>query len=411
MKLLRILADENIPGLDELLGIYSSAGNWQYQLTRKSGREIEPEDLKGIDALLVRSVTKVDQSLLRHDSEESYSDQLRFVGTCTIGVDHIDQDLLQARGIHFVSAPGCNADAVVDYVFAASINYAGGLSTLKSKTFAVLGYGQVGSRLCYRLNQIGINTKVFDPFVKAVSEQAFIKQCESYEELLDADILSIHTPLTKAEQSNYPTYQLFQTDYLNLLKTGALLINAARGPIIDNSALLQSIKDQNIHAVLDVYEDEPEPKFELLDALYITTGHIGGYSEQGKLRGTQMVVDSLMDFLNQHSNVENADLLKPTAVRFSMKNLDTPDYSQLSSDEQVQRVVDYFYPILTESKDFIRSYQVKNAQTAQQRFDAYRKNYIVRKEWQFVNLLDTQGLLDSAKESLIALGFHIEESH
>src|SRR5690554_5116493 len=227
-KNLRIVADENIPLLDEVFG--DSA-----EITRLPGRQMQAADLANADALMVRSITAVNAQLLANST-------VQFVGTCTIGVDHIDQHYLAEQGIGFANAPGCNAAAVVDYVLAALLASHADMDYWQSKTVGIVGYGEVGSRLHQRLQQCGIQTRVVDPY-KASAKN-------SLDEVLACDVVSLHVPYTPSGE--HKTAFLLNQQRLQQLKDGCLLINTSRGQVVDNHALMQQLKVGRIQAVLDV---------------------------------------------------------------------------------------------------------------------------------------------------------------
>lgn len=342
---LTIIADENIPKLDVFL---ADIADVRYL----AGREIVADDLQDADALLVRSVTKVDKPLL------AKANKLKFVGSCTIGTDHIAQDYLAANNIAFAHAPGCNAEAVVDYVLAAILHFEPKLNQLVDKKAVVIGYGQVGSRLVARLSGLGLQCKIIDPFKPEHNA------CDN--DVADADFISLHVPLT--HDGEHPTKYLFDQQKLQLIKPNAVLINSSRGPVIDNNALLEFLKQKSFRCVLDVYEDEPSPSVKLLDQLELATGHIAGYSSQGKVRGTMMVLDALtkcFDLSLPQLNV--LDELQQTI--------------QLEPQQSVLDVVKLAYDIQQDSESFKQLYKAADIQNQASAFDAYRKNYPVRCEW------------------------------
>lgn len=364
-KKLRIIADENIPALFELLGDVAD-------ITCLPGRTMQPADLRDADALLVRSVTKVDACLLQQSN-------LRFVGTCTIGTDHVDETYLEAHDIAFASAPGCNAAAVVDYVVAAMLAIYNDLSLLKNKTVGIVGYGQVGSRLQQRLQDLGIACKVCDPFKP--------QGTATLEEILACDIISLHVPYTT--QGEHATHHLLGVDQLEKIKPGSLLINSSRGSVVDNTALFPLLQQHRFYTVLDVYEDEPAPGMALLDALDIATAHIAGYSVHGKIRGTLQVVEALFEAFGIDKAV--ADLLSPLT-----RTLVFPQGSSVAD------LVRQAYDIREDSRCFIEL--MRNAAGREEKamaFDAYRKNYPVRYEWSYTQVKSSDDKNDIVKK----LGF------
>ncbi|GGM22440.1 erythronate-4-phosphate dehydrogenase [Pseudomonas asuensis] len=269
---MRILADENIPLLDEFFGAFGP-------IRRMPGRAMDKAAVGEADALIVRSITPVNRALLD-------GSPVRFVGTCTIGTDHLDIEYLDAAGIAWSSAPGCNARGVVDYILGAllALSDARGVS-LSDRTYGIVGAGQVGSRLVEVLKGLGLNVLVCDPPRAASESGEFV----SLQTLVEAcDVISLHTPLVRSGPE--PTYHLFDAKRLAALKPGAWLINACRGEVIDNPALRKHLADgADLEVVLDVWEGEPEVDVELAHLCRLATPHIAGHSLEGKWRGTAMI--------------------------------------------------------------------------------------------------------------------------
>lgn len=266
-----IIADENIPAVESVFGSCA-------ELQLLPGRSISPAAVRDADALLVRSVTRVDQRLLA-------GSRVRFVGSATAGVDHIDEPWLEQQGIDFAAAPGCNADAVVEYVLSALSRLDGVWERLLAGgSVGIVGLGQVGGRLYRRLSALGVRCLGSDPLLAPGS----YPHLTSLEAVLNCDVISLHTPLTR--NGPHATYHLLDAARLAALRPDAVLINAARGPVVDNAALREQLTlGRGQRAVLDVWEGEPEPDAALLAQTSIATAHIAGYSWDGKLRGTATV--------------------------------------------------------------------------------------------------------------------------
>ncbi|NND68595.1 MAG: 4-phosphoerythronate dehydrogenase [Halioglobus sp.] len=272
---MHVVADENIPGLDTLLpeGV---------TLQRVPGRELDPAMLAGADALLVRSVTRVDAALLA-DSP------VRFVGSATSGLEHVDQAYLASADIAFANAPGANANAVVEYVLTAVAAVEDYLERLlDGGRVGIIGYGHIGHALAQRLRLLGIGCAVYDPWLPREGR----RDAAEFEEVMACDVISCHAELTTREP--YPSLHLLDAQALAGLHGRQLLINASRGAVIDNKALLARCTAADAPAVvLDVWEGEPEIDARLLDRVAIGTPHIAGYSVEGKLRGSAMLVTEL----------------------------------------------------------------------------------------------------------------------
>ncbi|MDU3365645.1 MAG: 4-phosphoerythronate dehydrogenase, partial [Proteus mirabilis] len=267
---MKILVDENMPYAQQL---FCQLG----EVKAVPGRPLPIEELDDTDALMVRSITKVNASLLA-------GKPVKFVGTATAGFDHVDTAWLEQQKIAFSSAPGCNAIAVVEYVFSALMVFAEQEGfQLTDKTVGIVGVGNVGGRLAKRLRALGVNVLLCDP---PRADRGDDEQFHSLETLLkQADILTFHTPLNKS--GRYNSYHLINESNLDILPEGRILINASRGEVIDNAALLSALNQgKKLRVVLDVWEPEPDLSLELLNKVDIATPHIAGYTLEGKARGT-----------------------------------------------------------------------------------------------------------------------------
>lgn len=295
---MRILADENIPLVD---AFFASHG----EIRRMPGRAINRAAVEQADVLLVRSVTRVDRELLE-------GSPVRFVGTCTIGTDHLDLDWFEQAGIDWSSAPGCNARGVVDYVLGSLLALAEGEGVdLATRCYGVVGAGEVGGRLVEVLRGLGWNVRVCDPPRQAREAGDFV----ALEDIIaECDVISLHVPLTL--QGDDATFHLFDDDRLQRLRPGSWLINASRGAVVDNAALREQLAQRvDIQAVLDVWEDEPQVDVELAELCWIATPHIAGYSLDGKVRGTEQIYQSFCQAKGLPVEVFLEDLLPPAALR------------------------------------------------------------------------------------------------
>mgnify|MGYP000194248828 CR=1 FL=1 len=361
---MKLLIDENIPFAD---AFFSELG----AIERFAGRELKPEQLKDADALLVRSITKVNEALLAH------ANRLKFVGTATIGVDHIDKPLLKARNIDFSSAPGCNAISVAEYVISALLVLSERYQfDFRDKTVGIVGVGNIGRALKAKLEALGVRLLLVDPF--RAREEAHGEAFHSLERVLqDADIITLHTPLTVEGPDT--TFHLLNETNLELLKDDVCLINACRGEVIDNQALLRHVQARraanrtSIKLVLDVWENEPEPLQALLPFTDIATAHIAGYSLEGKSRGTEILYQKLCQVFGQDATLELASLL-PTA-EVTKLNL-TGETFELSVLKQITHLV---YDARRD--DALFRYHLNG-----QGFDWLRKNYPIRREWSSLQL-------------------------
>jgi erythronate-4-phosphate dehydrogenase len=378
---MRIVADENIPLLDAFFAGFG-------EITRLPGRSIDRAAVAGADVLLVRSVTPVTRELLE-------GSPVRFVGTCTIGTDHLDLDYFQEAGIQWSSAPGCNARGVVDYVLGSLLTLAeieG--ADLARRTYGVVGAGQVGGRLVKVLRDLGWNVLVCDPPRQLAEGGDFV----SLDEILErCDVISLHTPLTKT--GDQPTWHLFDAPRLLQLKQGSWLINASRGPVVDNIALYETLLDrEDLQAVLDVWEGEPAVNEALADLCVIATPHIAGYSLDGRQRGTSQIYQALCAHLGMAPQISLADLLpRPWLAQVTL-DADTDLAWALST---LCRGV---YDPRRDDADFRRSLVGELSQPLA--FDLLRKNYPPRREIEGLSVR-IEGRCEALEQLVSALGARV----
>lgn len=371
---MKILVDENMPYAREL---FSRLG----EVKAVPGRPIPVEELNHADALMVRSVTKVNESLLS-------GTPINFVGTATAGTDHVDEAWLKQAGIGFSAAPGCNAIAVVEYVFSALLMLAerDGFS-LRDRTIGIVGVGNVGSRLQTRLEALGIRTLLCDPPRAARGDEGDFRTLD--ELVKEADVLTFHTPLYK--DGPYKTLHLADETLIRRLKPGAILINACRGPVVDNAALLARLNaGQPLSVVLDVWEGEPDLNVALLEAVDIGTSHIAGYTLEGKARGTTQVFEAYSAFTGREQHVALETLLPaPEFGRITLHGpLDQPT---------LKRLAHLVYDVRRDDTPLRKVAGIPGE------FDKLRKNYLERREWSSLYVMCDD---ETAAALLCKLGFN-----
>lgn len=274
-----IVADENMPLVDALFG-------GQAEIRRLPGRRIQAADVADADALLVRSVTRVDAHLLQ-------GSRLRFVGTATIGTDHLDLPWLAAHGVAVASAPGCNARAVGEYVATVLVSMAEAQGWLPaSRSLGVLGLGHTGQAVVTLAQALGFSVLACDPLLQAaqveVWRQRGVTLVSRSALLQQADILSLHVPLSR--EGEHATWHWLDGAGLQQMRA-SLLINCSRGAVVDNAALEAELlrRGGRLSAVLDVWEGEPCVRPSLLAQVGYGSPHVAGYSQEGKWRGTAMI--------------------------------------------------------------------------------------------------------------------------
>lgn len=377
MSELNIVADENIPMLDEY---FASIGS----ITRVNGRQLKREQLLAADILLVRSVTRVDASLLAETP-------VRFVATATIGIDHLDTDYLDQHNIVWASAPGCNADSVVEYVFSACCRLDGVIESLfAGAVVGIVGMGNVGSRLYQRLLTLGVDCVAYDPLIAQDSYPILT----TLDEVLMADIVCLHTPLTKT--GPYPSLHLFDQKRLEALKNGAVLINAGRGDVIDGQALKALLQHRDdLCVVLDVWKNEPNIDIDLMKRIDLATPHIAGYSYDGKLAGTRMIYQACCAFLG-------CDPVTPM-VDDAIIEIELTEHRDLVA--AIKELVFSSYDIAEDDQRMRgRLLHCKDHELSEI-FDGLRKKYPLRREFSRYKISNAKELDQPFIDHLVNLGF------
>lgn len=355
---MKILVDENMPYATQL---FQTIG----EVKAVSGRSISSSELATADALMVRSVTQVNEALLKES-------KVKFVGTATAGFDHVDRQWLAQAGIAFSAAPGCNATAVVEYVFSALLVLAErDCFDLREKTVGIVGVGNVGSRLNARLKAWGVNTLLCDPPRADAVDNS--EQFWPLEKLVSqADILTFHTPLNKS--GRYSSYHLLNEELLAAMPAGRILLNTSRGSVVDNQALLTALENgKKIDVILDVWQHEPSISLPLLAKVRIGTPHIAGYSLEGKARGTSQIFTVFSQFLGQEQQSKLADLL-PSA------EFNEITFSGELTQASLKRLAHLVYDVRRDDAPLR-----KIAHLAGQ-FDYLRKYYPERREWSSIRV-------------------------
>ncbi|MBS9405226.1 4-phosphoerythronate dehydrogenase PdxB [Halomonas sp. TRM85114] len=365
---MRIVVDANVPAAEACFGALG-------EVVRLPGREIDAAALREADALVVRSITRVDNAMI--DAALQGGSRLSFVGSCTIGTDHIDLQALSDHGIAFVSAPGCNAEAVVDYVLGSLLTLAERQGwQLASRRVGIVGVGNVGGRLLGRLTAMGIDCLACDPpRVERQSDESDEQESTAgfvdLDTLIDAcDVLCLHTPLVR--RGPHATYRLLDAQRIAALAPGTVLLNAGRGDCVDAAALRQRLTGQaDLTAVLDVWETEPAIDAALADLAAIATPHVAGYSLDGKLRGTHQVYHSLCRHLGLPKRLALEDLLPPAPVARLTLN------DGLAAEEALRLCLRTVYDVRRDHDSLRRA---SRRQGMSQGFDACRAGYPLRRE-------------------------------
>ncbi len=340
---MKIVADSKIPFLKGLLEPVAQ------EVLYVPGSDITNEVLRDAQVLLTRTRTRCDRHLLQGTA-------VKFIGTATIGTDHIDLNYCSHNGITVVNAPGCNAPAVAQWVHSTILQWLAAKPAPLDHplTLGIVGVGHVGSIVARWAHQLGYRVLLNDPPLEEQATDTNSELLTLNSKLIDlstlqckCDIITFHTPLTR--DGDYPTWHLCDEAFLNSLQRCRLIINAARGAVCDNEALLRWQGD----IALDCWEGEPNINRELLDKAFVATPHIAGYSLQGKQRGTSMIIEAL----NRHFGWNITPVQASTPLK-GAENV-TP-----------QTIIDSYNPLIDTA-------HLKSAPTT---FESLRNNYPLRNE-------------------------------
>lgn len=375
---MKIIADENMPNVEAL---FSGLGD----VTLVSGRDLTNDMLEGADVLLVRSVTKVNEALLSGTS-------IKYVGSATIGTDHVDKNYLVSKGIGFNSAPGCNAEAVADYVFSslAHLYLNKGLDWLKA-SIGVIGQGNVGKCVAGRFAALGCDVSVYDPFV--TSDIKGVRNVD-LAELLRSDIVCLHAPLTHV--GDHPSFDMVGSKQVASLRAGQTIISAGRGGVINEEALVQRFKELkgNLNLVFDVWHQEPAPNMVLAGLCDLATPHIAGYSKQGREKGTWQIYKSMCKHFGLTVKSDYAQAVSQGSIGIIQLS------KELSRIESLSRAMLSMYD---PSRDSVRFLRVMHSDQ-EKPFDWLRKHYVERDEFNTCVIQNTP-----FSQEFAALSFKPEE--
>ena len=273
--MIKIASDSQIPNIQQKLSEFFAD---EYSLEYFVYDELTSNDLKNVDALLVRSTTQVGKKLCDHSS-------IKFVGSATAGINHLDTEYLDAQNISWSHAPGCNAFSVIHYVMAAlgELIQEGLFSVRQS--IGIIGYGNIGKRLYQLLSALNIEVYAYDPLLKH-------SHLVTMEKVLACDLITIHVPYST--EGVYPTSDLLNQSHSSFLKD-KILINTSRGGVVCEKLVTES---SNLIYVADVWVDEPTPSKTTIQNAFISTPHIAGYSIEGKMNGTGVIASECAKAFN-----------------------------------------------------------------------------------------------------------------
>lgn len=285
---MKVIVDNKIPYIKEAINRIAD------EVEFLPGADFTKEAVKDADALIVRTRTRCNRELLE-------GTQVKFIATATIGYDHIDTEYCREAGITWTNCPGCNAGSVEQYVRSVLglLQRKKGLD-LKNATIGVVGVGHVGSRVARTAKLLGMRVLLNDPPRADKGETGFVDLATIARE---CDVITFHTPLI--QEGIYRTYHLVDKDFLFSLKRAPYLINSSRGEVVDTAFLLASLAAGKVKdVVIDTWENEPRISRDLLEAAFLATPHIAGYSADGKANATRMSLEALCRFFGMEVEFE-----------------------------------------------------------------------------------------------------------
>lgn len=369
---MKILADAHIPYLK---GVAEQFGEVEYL----PGNQFSRESISDKDILIVRTVTHLGEEILS-------GSRVKLICSATIGFDHIDTEWCDSHGIAWRTAPGCNAGSVEQYITASLLYLADKYQfNLKDKTIGIVGVGNVGGKVAIACKKLGMRILLNDPpREKQEGSNSFVDIQVIQQE---ADIITFHTPLTK--DGEYPTYHLADHDFLSSLEKKPFIINAARGSVTDNKALLESItKGLIAGVVIDCWENEPEIDRDLLKMADIATPHIAGYSADGKWTATKMSIQNINEFFNIGlSDIKFQEIPSPKDPII--------DLEEINPEQQLSYAIWHTYN---------PSIETVALKSSPDKFYQFRSNYPLRREYKAFQIIHAH---KEVKDILSVLGFHV----
>lgn len=370
---MKIAADKNIPylkGVAELFG----------EVIYLDGAAFTNETVKDADTLIVRTVTHFDESVLKGTA-------VKLICSATIGYDHIDTAYCDQNSIAWTNAPGCNSGSVQQYIVSVLITMSRKKGfNLTDKTIGIVGVGNVGKKVAKACELLGMKVLLNDPPRQAKEGDRNFVSLQTI--MNEADIITFHTPLTK--QGEYKTYHLADAGFFSSLKKKPVIINSARGAIIDTNAIKAALNKGEISgAVIDCWENEPDIDLEYLNMADIATPHIAGYSADGKANATRMSLAAIADFYGMSK--EPVSLVKEPAPANPVIDMD----KYAGSDNRV-------YDAILETYDPADDYsRLINAPAS---FKKLRNEYPLRREYPAYSIVNAT---NEEKDILNRLGFQI----
>ena len=378
MRTIRIIADEKIPFLR---GVFEGIADICYL----PGKYIGKENVKNADALIIRTRTLCNETLLQRTP-------VKFIATATIGYDHIDTEWCEKNGITWTNAPGCNSSSVQQYMISALLHiFTDFRLNPNDLTIGIIGVGNVGKKVANITRNMGMQILLNDPPRQRQENSSVF--CDFNEISKQADIITFHVPLSKEGPDN--TYHMAGESFFQTLKKSVILFNTSRGPVVSQSALIKAISGKHVKAcVLDVWEGEPHINQEILNLSYIGTPHIAGYSTDGKINGTVMSVRAVSKYFRLGLDEWYPDEVPP------------PQKENLVCNCTGKTEMDILKEI------YFQTYDIKqddlNLRQDISGFELLRENYMIRREPPAYSITlnnnNNPGLPDKLKE----MGFKVQ---
>ncbi len=357
------------------------------------GRQITPDHIRNAEILAVRSTTRIDRHLLQRS-------RIRFVGTATIGTDHLDTAYLDAAGIRWCYAPGCNANSVSEYVTSALLCLAQRHGwRVADKTIGIIGVGNVGRLVARKATALGLRVLLNDPPRERAGDPENFQPLDRL--LAEADILTFHVPLT--ESGPDATRYLADDRFFERTRSGLVLINASRGAVVRTESLLAALRTGQVaQAVIDTWENEPRFSRTLLDHVDLGTPHIAGHSFEGKVEGTMRVYREACRFLGTEPSWDPEPHLPPPSVPV----LDLSANTGIGEQKLLWQAVQAVYDIETDDRRFRERCRGTEKEHAAG-FDELRRNYPQRREFRFTRLILPPDTANPTIAKLYELGFMV----
>lgn len=373
---MKIVADDKIPFLRGVFEPFS-------EVIYLPGKQIDREVLKDADALLIRTRTKCTENLLEGTS-------VKFIGTATIGFDHIDLKYCNRKHIAWTNAPGCNSSSVQQYIAAALLKISSeNHFSLSDKKLGIIGVGNVGSKVEKFARTIGMNVLLNDPPRSRTEGKENFSDLRTV--LAESDIITLHVPLNVVGEDI--TYHLFDSDQFKKIKKGAWILNTSRGEVIETNEFKKTLSSGKLAgAVIDVWENEPDIDTELMSLSLFSTPHIAGYSTDGKANGTAMIVNSLSRFFNLPPHD-----WYPDNVPDPVSPLISIDCNGKPEEEILYEALKHTYDINSDSTRFRNS---------PPDFEKLRGDYPLRREFPSYTV-DLRGGSEKIRTMLEEIGFNI----